>query len=192
MSRRRRGRRRAVGFVCFAGSPRFVPADALAALARLVPAYVTPVLLFVDAHLRSPGGDRGCTNALLQFHGAESPSNVPRFRRPYVKAFGMSGARRFVRLRDAYSPPAAALPCRTPSASHGGSGRVFDWTPSRARAATHAARARPVDSTSTMSARRFAGSPLCSRCQQRCRDRQRREERRQDHRFIAAVPCRRG
>jgi len=38
----------AVGFVCFPGSPRFVEPGLLADLSRIVPPFVTPVLLFVE------------------------------------------------------------------------------------------------------------------------------------------------
>ena len=64
----------AVGFVQYPPSPRFVDAARAAELARRLPPFVTPVLLFVnatpdvvaDAAARIPG-------ALLQFHGDETP-----------------------------------------------------------------------------------------------------------------------
>ena len=118
----------AVGFVCYPGSPRYVPVGDLAALGRLVPAYVTPVLLFVDARaLDVHAALAAVPNALLQFHGAESPEECAAFSRPYVKAFGMS-ARDALLDCEARFAAAVALLADTPSAAHGGSGRVFDWS----------------------------------------------------------------
>ncbi len=60
----------AIGFVCFSGSPRFVPPERLAGLAAAVAPLVTPVLLFVDAP--AVAVERALTivpHALLQFHG---------------------------------------------------------------------------------------------------------------------------
>jgi phosphoribosylanthranilate isomerase len=64
----------AVGFVLYPPSPRYVTPERAAELAALLPAFVTPVLLFVNAsaaeieHAASlvPG-------AWLQFHGDETP-----------------------------------------------------------------------------------------------------------------------
>ena len=118
----------ALGFVCYPGSPRYVPVDHLEALVRLVPAYVTPVLLFVDARAGAVQAALAAVpNALLQFHGAESPEDCAAFSRPYVKAFGMSGRDALLDCEARFAT-AVALLADSPSAGHGGSGRVFDWT----------------------------------------------------------------
>jgi phosphoribosylanthranilate isomerase len=65
----------ALGFVLYPPSPRFVTPQRAAELASLLPAFVTPVLLFVNASadevaqaaLQVPG-------AWLQFHGDETPA----------------------------------------------------------------------------------------------------------------------
>jgi phosphoribosylanthranilate isomerase len=66
----------AIGFVLYAKSPRFVSVDRAAELARRLPPFVTPVLLFVNedttkirAALASIAG------AIAQFHGDESPTD---------------------------------------------------------------------------------------------------------------------
>jgi len=118
----------AVGFVCYAGSPRFVRPEALAELVPLVPAYVTPVLLFVDARPQAvQAAIAAVPHALLQFHGAETPEQCAAFSRPYVKAFAMSGNAALLDCEARFAS-AAALLADTPSADHGGSGRAFDWT----------------------------------------------------------------
>src|SRR3954466_13597030 len=64
----------AVGFVLYARSPRFVDAARAATLARRLPPFVTPVLLFVNA---DPADVRAACEAvpaaMLQFHGDETP-----------------------------------------------------------------------------------------------------------------------
>ena len=64
----------AVGFVLFAPSPRAVTAKRAAELAKRLPAFVTPVLLFVNASAEEIS--HACAQvpgAWLQFHGDETP-----------------------------------------------------------------------------------------------------------------------
>jgi phosphoribosylanthranilate isomerase len=91
----------ALGFVLYAPSPRHVAPERAAELARRLPPFITPVLLFVNAkpelvrHALTlvPG-------ALPQFHGDETPEQCQAFARPFLRA-----AR--IPLGDA---PAAGLP----------------------------------------------------------------------------------
>ena len=66
----------AIGFVLYPKSPRYVSLDRAAELARRLPPFVTPVLLFVNedatkikAALASVAG------AIAQFHGDETPAD---------------------------------------------------------------------------------------------------------------------
>lgn len=118
----------AVGFNCYPNSPRYVPPDRLAALAREVPAFVTPVLLFVNAPMAEiDRALQAVSHALLQFHGDESPVVCEAPRRPYVRAvrIGSPGA-----LLDceAQFGSAVAILADTVTSAYGGSGQVFDWT----------------------------------------------------------------
>ena len=64
----------AVGFVLYAPSPRAVTTKRAAALAQRLPAFVTPVLLFVNASNEEIS--HACaqvSGAWLQFHGDETP-----------------------------------------------------------------------------------------------------------------------
>ncbi|MSQ65845.1 MAG: phosphoribosylanthranilate isomerase [Limnohabitans sp.] len=64
----------AVGFVLYPPSPRCVTPERAAALAALLPAFVTPVLLFVNASFADVALAAGLMpGAWLQFHGDESP-----------------------------------------------------------------------------------------------------------------------
>lgn len=120
----------AIGFVCFSGSPRFVPPERLAGLAAAVAPLVTPVLLFVDAP--AVAVERALTivpHALLQFHGTEDAAWCQSFGRPYIRAValaeGVDLLESEVRFRGA-----AGLLADTPArdaAAFGGSGLSFPW-----------------------------------------------------------------
>ena len=63
----------AVGFICYAGSPRFVSPSRLMSLASLVPPSVTKVLLFVNPKAEEVREYLSFVpDATLQFHGNES------------------------------------------------------------------------------------------------------------------------
>jgi phosphoribosylanthranilate isomerase len=127
----------ALGFVLWAGSPRHIPLERAAALARRLPPFVTPVLLFVNAsphELRRAG--EALPQALLQFHGDETPDQCAAAGRPYLRAARMAAgldlldfARRF-QGGDGTSgaPGAVALLLDADVAAYGGSGKVFDWS----------------------------------------------------------------
>src|SRR3569623_1124986 len=64
----------AVGFIQYAKSPRHVTIERAVQLAARLPVFVTPVLLFVN---EAPATVLACLdrlpNALVQFHGDETP-----------------------------------------------------------------------------------------------------------------------
>jgi phosphoribosylanthranilate isomerase len=118
----------AVGFVCYERSPRFVETERLRELAGRLPPFVSPVLLFVNA---SVAQIESCLvlvpNAMLQFHGDESPADCERFGRPYLRAVRMADG---VDLLDSARifRSATALLADAPAKGFGGGGQVFDWT----------------------------------------------------------------
>ena len=65
----------AIGFVLYAKSPRAVSVERAAELARRLPPFVTPVLLFVNAPAEEvmAAADR-VPGSMLQFHGDETPA----------------------------------------------------------------------------------------------------------------------
>lgn len=118
----------AVGFVCHPGSPRYVAPERLGELARAVAPFVVPVLLFVDsaAELVHEALAR-VPQALLQFHGGQSAEYCRGFGRPYLRAVAVATPVDLIKCAQAH-PDACALLADTPSAAHGGSGQVFDWS----------------------------------------------------------------
>jgi len=118
----------AVGFVCYEASPRYVPLAALKDLARALPAFVTPVLLFVNASPSAIEAALGCvSNALLQFHGDETAADCERFERPYVRAVRMMRETDLLDCERTFSS-ARALLVDAPAAGFGGGGVAFDWS----------------------------------------------------------------
>mgnify|MGYP006276573531 CR=1 FL=1 len=126
----------AVGFVFWPGSPRVVTPVAAAAIARIVPAQVQKVGVFVDATpeeirevVRTVGLD------VVQLHGAESAASAEALNVPVWKAFGvdervdvLGWPGHMLVLLDAIDPRAK-----------GGTGRTIDWG-----AAAELAGQRPV------------------------------------------------
>ncbi len=137
----------ALGFVLYAKSPRHVTLERAAALIARLPPFVTPVLLTVNA---SPSELRHAVEtlpqALLQFHGDETPEQCDALERPYIRAARMrqaaqtaqtaqagqaeSGGLTGVGLLDfaARFRRAQALLLDTHVESYGGAGKVFDWS----------------------------------------------------------------
>jgi phosphoribosylanthranilate isomerase len=122
----------AIGFVLYPNSPRFVSPERAGELARRLPPFVTPVLLFVNA---SPEliaqGVTAVPNALLQFHGDETPEDCLAAGRPFIRAArippGPAGAG-FDLLKYAFDFAAAqAILLDAHVEGYGGGGQSFDW-----------------------------------------------------------------
>jgi phosphoribosylanthranilate isomerase len=117
----------AIGFVAYSKSLRYVEPETAAQLARLLPPFVTPVALFVNA---SP--DEVCAYLdvfpayTLQFHGDETVSQCEQYGSPYwkaarmrvgfdLRAYAVEFASAQGLLLDAYTD------------AYGGAGETFDW-----------------------------------------------------------------
>jgi phosphoribosylanthranilate isomerase len=123
----------AVGFVLYDQSPRHVTPERAGELARRLPAFVMPVLLFVNASQEEVS--RGCQSvpqALLQFHGDETPADCEAAQRPYLRAARIptgSPGRDFDLLKYAEDHRAAqAILLDALVEGYGGGGQSFDWT----------------------------------------------------------------
>ncbi|WP_288254095.1 phosphoribosylanthranilate isomerase [uncultured Hydrogenophaga sp.] len=123
----------AVGFVLYEPSPRFVPPERAGELAGRLPAFVTPVLLFVNA---SPEwiarGVGAVPNALLQMHGDETPAQAQAPGRPYLRAAripaGAAGESfDLLQFADDFASAQAIL-LDAHVEGFGGGGQSFDWT----------------------------------------------------------------
>ena len=66
----------AIGFVLYEKSPRYVSHQRAAELARRLPPFVTPVLLFVNEEIsKIIASCTYITSATAQFHGEETPQD---------------------------------------------------------------------------------------------------------------------
>ena len=132
----------AVGFVLYSKSARYIPPERAAMLARRLPAFVTPVLLFVNA---TPGLVRqACEqlpNATLQFHGDETPqlclalakaSSDRPYPRPFLRAARIplgDGAASFDLVKYALNySNAQAILLDAHVEGYGGGGKAFNWS----------------------------------------------------------------
>ncbi len=126
----------AIGFVLYPPSPRSVSIERAADLARFLPAFVTPVLLFVnDTPERIQAACAAVPGALLQFHGDESPEFCEAMSlatgRPHLKAarIPLSEAADFDLLEfTLLHHQAQALLLDAHVDGFGGGGKTFNWS----------------------------------------------------------------
>jgi phosphoribosylanthranilate isomerase len=127
----------AVGFVLYPKSPRHVGIARAAELARRLPAFVTPVLLFVNEELATiHAACDAIPTACLQFHGDETPAQcllaTHQGARPFLRAaripLGEDG-RDFDLVKYAldYSKAQAIL-LDAQVDGYGGGGQAFNWS----------------------------------------------------------------
>ena len=121
---------RALGFVLWPNSPRFVDPYRVRAIVATLPAFVTPVGLFVNQPIEYVNGVASLARlGAVQLHGDETVAYAAAVQRPVVKALTLGGAasswpRHVTVLLDAHDP-----------AARGGTGRTIDWTAAAAIAA---------------------------------------------------------
>ena len=90
----------AIGFVLYPKSPRFVAPARAAELARRLPPFVTPVLLFVNENaINIEAACAHVAGATMQFHGDESAADCV--------AVARTTGRPFMRAARIPAPPAA-------------------------------------------------------------------------------------
>ena len=126
----------AVGFVMYPQSARYVSPERAGKLAKLLPSGTIPVLLFVNASLEDVKA--ACLmvpNALLQFHGDESPAECVRLaqavQRPYWRAARIptdnTSSFDLVKFVQDYSNAQAIL-LDAHVDGYGGGGKTFNWS----------------------------------------------------------------
>ena len=117
----------AIGFVLYEKSPRHVLAQRAGQLAARLPAFVTPVVLLVNAtDALLAQALEAVPNALLQFHGDESVSDCQRWGRPYLRAARMGAGFDLLDFARAHAAAQAVLADALVE-GYGGGGHVFDW-----------------------------------------------------------------
>ncbi|MFN0185048.1 MAG: phosphoribosylanthranilate isomerase [Aquabacterium sp.] len=118
----------AIGFVLYERSPRHVSPDRAATLAARLPPFVTPVCLLVNADPALLAlALAAVPNALLQFHGDETPAQCRAPGRPYLRAARISAGFDLTAYAAQYAD-AAGLLLDAHVESYGGGGRSFDWS----------------------------------------------------------------
>ena len=118
----------AVGFVLYPRSPRAVTPARARELSRLLPPFVTPVGLLVDASPELVAETVAAVpHALLQFHGDESPEDCTRAARPFLRAARMAPGLDLLDFASRFAA-AAGLLLDAHVEGYGGGGRVFDWS----------------------------------------------------------------
>jgi phosphoribosylanthranilate isomerase len=118
----------AIGFVLYAKSPRAVTPERAGALARRLPPFVTPVLLFVNAtEAELVAGLQAVPHALLQFHGDEAPADCTRPGRAFLRAARMAPGFDLLDFAACH-PEASAILLDAHVEGYGGGGKAFDWS----------------------------------------------------------------
>ena len=131
----------AVGFVMYEASPRHVTPERAAELARRLPPFITPVLLFVNASVAQIGA--ACDlipTAFLQFHGDETPEACLQPGRPFMRAAripldeksdqnapGKPGGFDLVKYAQDFKAAQAIL-LDAHVEGYGGGGKTFNWS----------------------------------------------------------------
>lgn len=117
----------AIGFVFYPPSPRNLSPERAAALARLIPPFVTLVGLFVEPSEELVDQVRRTVPvSLLQFHGDESNADCARYGLPWIKAARMRPGFDLIEFASLHHG-ASALLLDTFVHEYGGSGQTFDW-----------------------------------------------------------------
>ncbi len=118
----------AVGFVLYEKSPRYVPVERAAELSSLLPPFVTPVVLFVNADpSQVASAVAAIPNLLLQFHGDETQADCTRYQRPFLRAARIAPGFDLLDFASRF-PQAQGLLLDAHVDGFGGGGKVFDWS----------------------------------------------------------------
>ncbi|MES2946610.1 MAG: phosphoribosylanthranilate isomerase [Pseudomonadota bacterium] len=127
----------AIGFVLYKASPRHVSAERAAELARRLPPFVTPVLLFVNA----PASEivAACALvpcALVQFHGDETVAECLEIARPFMRAARIPAGEEALEPQARFDLVKYANDFKSAQAilldahveGFGGGGKTFNWS----------------------------------------------------------------
>ena len=119
----------ALGFILYPASKRFIPIERAIEIVEALPPFVQTVAVTVNANkeFSNLGWRKQLKHfGLAQLHGQESPVHVKAVGKylPVIKVFPADRAGEF----DPAAYAVSAFMLDTPSADHGGTGRVFDWS----------------------------------------------------------------
>jgi phosphoribosylanthranilate isomerase len=118
----------AIGLIFYPGSARLVSHDFARSVVNALPAFVTPVALFVDANPAEVARVIAEVKPqLLQFHGNEPPKFCTSFGLPYIKAVKVRPGVDLLQYARHYQTAKGLLLDAFVDGSHGGTGSSFDW-----------------------------------------------------------------
>jgi phosphoribosylanthranilate isomerase len=118
----------ALGFIFWRPSARYIEPEQAGAIARPLPAFITPVCVFVNPTHEEVEAALACLPAAtLQFHGEEPAEFCARFDRPYIKAARVRPGLDLIEYFAPYVGAAAWLIDAFDERTYGGTGAPFDW-----------------------------------------------------------------
>lgn len=118
----------AIGLVFYPLSLRHVEIAQAQAIARVLPAFVSSVALFVDADVAMVDAVIAQVKPnLLQFHGDESPAYCRQFNLPYIKAVRVKQGLDLVQYALQFNDAQGLLLDAYVAGAAGGTGCGFDW-----------------------------------------------------------------
>lgn len=119
----------AIGLVFVPASPRCVSIEEARKLAKIVPAEVELIGLFMNASAETVST---CCRQLpltaLQFHGHESNDECRQFGQPWIKTIAMGGGQVPTSTLNAWPDACALLLDGHAVGEQGGQGKAFDWS----------------------------------------------------------------
>jgi phosphoribosylanthranilate isomerase len=125
----------AVGFVMYGRSPRFITTERAAELARRLPPFVTPVLLFVnELPARVMAACQAVPGSIVQFHGDETPEQCLEATagglRPFMRAarIPLDGTPFDLLKFISDHAGAQAILLDAHVEGYGGAGKTFNWS----------------------------------------------------------------
>ena len=127
----------ALGFVIYPPSARYISPQRAAELAARLPPFITPVLLFVNAEPKLIDEALSLLpQALLQFHGDETPEQCSRYGRPFLRAARLpasddpetSGPQLDLLKYAQEFSAAQAILLDAHVEGYGGGGKTFNWS----------------------------------------------------------------
>jgi phosphoribosylanthranilate isomerase len=126
---------RALGFIFWPESPRFLDPHRARAIVSALPPFVTTVGVFVNQPIAYVNGVAALARlSAVQLHGDETIDEAARVARPVVKAIGVSAATQ-AGAADAWPARVTMLVDAHDPRRRGGTGRTIDWTIAAAIAA---------------------------------------------------------
>jgi len=123
----------ALGFVLWPSSPRHTTIDAVRAIVRRLPPFVTPVAVFVDPSTDDLVCAADAGVRLAQIHGRLPVGSNGRHALPVLRAVHLSASGEAA-IEPAVADDTVLLDAYDP-VQHGGTGKTVDWTRARAIAA---------------------------------------------------------